>query len=171
MGYPLFEETWLIPPPPPPPARSCSSRRADLARHSGAASDPAGKAGVAVFANGGAISAEYRALSRRWTPGGLISTVPLVMVLWLMVTKPCMTDWLEAPQQPRCAAGGPQGGRAGAGAAGPFSGRSSPIWAHERHQRIESPEGDGTRAWGPPWVERVDAQGKVHREARPYYHA
>ena len=36
--------------------------------------------------------------------------------------------------------------------------------------KVESPEGDGTRAWGPPWVERTDANGKVHREAA-YYHA
>lgn len=36
--------------------------------------------------------------------------------------------------------------------------------------KVESPEGDGTRLWGPPWVERTDAQGKVHREAA-YYHA
>jgi crotonobetainyl-CoA:carnitine CoA-transferase CaiB-like acyl-CoA transferase len=36
--------------------------------------------------------------------------------------------------------------------------------------KVESPEGDGTRLWGPPWVERIDATGKVHREAA-YYHA
>ena len=36
--------------------------------------------------------------------------------------------------------------------------------------KVESPEGDGTRLWGPPWVERTDASGKVHREAA-YYHA
>jgi crotonobetainyl-CoA:carnitine CoA-transferase CaiB-like acyl-CoA transferase len=36
--------------------------------------------------------------------------------------------------------------------------------------KVESPEGDGTRLWGPPWVERTDAAGKVHREAA-YYHA
>lgn len=36
--------------------------------------------------------------------------------------------------------------------------------------KVESPEGDGTRLWGPPWVERVDADGKLHREAA-YYHA
>jgi crotonobetainyl-CoA:carnitine CoA-transferase CaiB-like acyl-CoA transferase len=36
--------------------------------------------------------------------------------------------------------------------------------------KVESPEGDGTRLWGPPWVERTDAHGKVHREAA-YYHA
>lgn len=36
--------------------------------------------------------------------------------------------------------------------------------------KVESPEGDGTRLWGPPWVERVDASGNLHREAA-YYHA
>lgn len=36
--------------------------------------------------------------------------------------------------------------------------------------KVESPEGDGTRLWGPPWVERTDASGKTHREAA-YYHA
>ncbi|TRD11555.1 CoA transferase [Erythrobacter insulae] len=36
--------------------------------------------------------------------------------------------------------------------------------------KVESPEGDGTRLWGPPWVERTDAGGTVHREAA-YYHA
>jgi crotonobetainyl-CoA:carnitine CoA-transferase CaiB-like acyl-CoA transferase len=36
--------------------------------------------------------------------------------------------------------------------------------------KVESPEGDGTRLWGPPWVERTDASGTVHREAA-YYHA
>lgn len=36
--------------------------------------------------------------------------------------------------------------------------------------KVESPEGDGTRQWGPPWVERTDAHGTVHREAA-YYHA
>jgi crotonobetainyl-CoA:carnitine CoA-transferase CaiB-like acyl-CoA transferase len=36
--------------------------------------------------------------------------------------------------------------------------------------KVESPEGDGTRMWGPPWVERADASGTVHREAA-YYHA
>ncbi|WP_086617659.1 CaiB/BaiF CoA transferase family protein [Erythrobacter tepidarius] len=36
--------------------------------------------------------------------------------------------------------------------------------------KVESPEGDGTRLWGPPWIERTDASGKIHREAA-YYHA
>ncbi|MGI8942871.1 MAG: CaiB/BaiF CoA transferase family protein [Qipengyuania sp.] len=32
--------------------------------------------------------------------------------------------------------------------------------------KVESPEGDGTRQWGPPWIERADGE----REAA-YYHA
>ena len=40
------------------------------------------------FEQGGVIPAEYHALSRRWIIWGLISTVPLVLVLWLMVSKP-----------------------------------------------------------------------------------
>ncbi len=36
--------------------------------------------------------------------------------------------------------------------------------------KVESPEGDGTRKWGPPWIERTAADGTVHREAA-YYHA
>ncbi|MEL6877486.1 MAG: CoA transferase [Pseudomonadota bacterium] len=36
--------------------------------------------------------------------------------------------------------------------------------------KVESPEGDGTRKWGPPWVKRENAAGKLEREAA-YYHA
>lgn len=36
--------------------------------------------------------------------------------------------------------------------------------------KVESPEGDGTRQWGPPWVERTGPDGQVRREAA-YYHA
>ncbi|MEL6487339.1 MAG: DUF2269 family protein [Pseudomonadota bacterium] len=34
------------------------------------------------------VTEEYRRLSRRWITWGLISTVPLCIVLWLMVVKP-----------------------------------------------------------------------------------
>lgn len=34
------------------------------------------------------ITDEYRSLSRRWITWGLISTIPLTAVLWLMVAKP-----------------------------------------------------------------------------------
>jgi len=36
--------------------------------------------------------------------------------------------------------------------------------------KVESPEGDGTRLWGPPWVERAGPDGITRREAA-YYHA
>ncbi|WP_379548816.1 CaiB/BaiF CoA transferase family protein [Qipengyuania sp. DSG2-2] len=36
--------------------------------------------------------------------------------------------------------------------------------------KIESPEGDGTRLWGPPWIEREGPDGETVREAA-YYHA
>jgi crotonobetainyl-CoA:carnitine CoA-transferase CaiB-like acyl-CoA transferase len=36
--------------------------------------------------------------------------------------------------------------------------------------KVESPEGDGTRQWGPPWVEREGQDGEVRREAA-YYHS
>ena len=34
------------------------------------------------------VTEDYRRLSRRWITWGLISTVPLTAVLWLMVAKP-----------------------------------------------------------------------------------
>ncbi len=40
------------------------------------------------FQEGGEVSQEYRDLSRRWITWGLVSTVPLVIVLWLMIAKP-----------------------------------------------------------------------------------
>ncbi|ALE18051.1 L-carnitine dehydratase /bile acid-inducible protein F [Altererythrobacter epoxidivorans] len=36
--------------------------------------------------------------------------------------------------------------------------------------KVESPNGDGTRKWGPPWVEREGPDGKLRREAA-YYHS
>ena len=36
--------------------------------------------------------------------------------------------------------------------------------------KVESPDGDDTRRWGPPWIEREGPDGKIHREAA-YYHA
>lgn len=36
--------------------------------------------------------------------------------------------------------------------------------------KVESPEGDGTRLWGPPWIERAGPDDTPHREAA-YYHA
>lgn len=82
IGYPLFDEAWLIwsqvlfvlagliwlgilvP---------IQIRQARIAN----AFDPAT-----------GVTEEYRVLSRRWITWGSISTVPLVVVLWLMVAKP-----------------------------------------------------------------------------------
>ena len=36
--------------------------------------------------------------------------------------------------------------------------------------KVEGPEGDGTRQWGPPWVENVDETGRGERAAA-YYHS
>lgn len=41
-----------------------------------------------TFTDATGITSEYRTLSRRWITWGLISTVPLCAVLWLMVAKP-----------------------------------------------------------------------------------
>jgi uncharacterized membrane protein len=41
-----------------------------------------------AFTEQDGITSEYRRLSRRWITWGLISTVPLVAILWLMVAKP-----------------------------------------------------------------------------------
>lgn len=40
------------------------------------------------FTEAEGITDEYRSLSRRWITWGLISTIPLTAVLWLMVAKP-----------------------------------------------------------------------------------
>ncbi len=36
--------------------------------------------------------------------------------------------------------------------------------------KVESPQGDGTRQWGPPWIDRTRPDGETDREAA-YYHA
>ncbi|WFL79039.1 CaiB/BaiF CoA-transferase family protein [Altererythrobacter arenosus] len=36
--------------------------------------------------------------------------------------------------------------------------------------KVESPDGDGTRKWGPPWITREGPDGATRREAA-YYHA
>jgi uncharacterized membrane protein len=40
------------------------------------------------FASAAQVPAEYRILARRWLAWGLISTVPLVLALYLMIDKP-----------------------------------------------------------------------------------
>ena len=82
MGYPLFEDMWLI-------ASQALFVLAGLIWLGILVPIQVRQARIARgFEQGGEVSDEYRALSRRWITWGLISTVPMVAVLWLMVVKP-----------------------------------------------------------------------------------
>ncbi|SMQ69330.1 Crotonobetainyl-CoA:carnitine CoA-transferase CaiB [Altererythrobacter xiamenensis] len=77
--------------------------------------------------------------------------------------------WLDKPRNPNAPHAGLKVVELARVLAGPWVGQ---IFADLGADviKVESPDGDGTRKWGPPWVEREGPDGETRREAA-YYHA
>lgn len=80
-----------------------------------------------------------------------------------------MIDWLPEPRNPNSPLAGLKVLELARVLAGPFAAQVLGDLGADVI-KVESPQGDGTRQWGPPWVTRTAADGTEHREAA-YYHA
>lgn len=77
--------------------------------------------------------------------------------------------WFSAPRNPNAPLAGLKVLELARVLAGPFAGQILADLGADVI-KVEGPEGDGTRQWGPPWVEREAANGELQREAA-YYHS
>jgi len=77
--------------------------------------------------------------------------------------------WLDKPRNPNAPLAGLKVVELARVLAGPWAGQILADLGADVI-KVESPDGDGTRQWGPPWVERKGADGKTRREAA-YYHS
>jgi len=80
-----------------------------------------------------------------------------------------MAEWLDTPRNANAPLAGLKVLELARVLAGPFAGQILADLGADVI-KVESPDGDGTRQWGPPWIERRAADGTLHREAA-YYHA
>ena len=77
--------------------------------------------------------------------------------------------WLDQPRNPNSPLAGLKVVELARVLAGPWAGQILSDLGAEVI-KVEGPEGDGTRKWGPPWVDRAGPDGTVQREAA-YYHS